>query len=374
MKNNKMLTYLIAVLALSIIVSFGCGGGASKVDDSYYFGPVTRVTITGASASGLTYFDASGNLLFDQSGGSIAEGGSGDGISSGSDIANASCAFSTAADGLSVNDDIQVVNDIGDCISLNKCIICTLSQSSPDCSISCDGYVPSNEASNSDSVDITITWTHEFYTNMSAPGPILRFDGQEISDDLWPEFEPDDATLGIQYDFTGCNGTDFEMTLDTVLTNNDISEYHYEYWGQSFDILTVNPDTGGDGLSDCIIEQTMTARMPLTGASTVGNSLDIARGSVFLHGQICADPVNCPAPQVPLNAGGSELSRIGGEGFISDCTTLSSDPECSAYSNCHWTPSTPECIARPQCFAETTQLACESVQGCVWNVDTCELD
>lgn len=300
--KTRIITFLISVFALAVAVSFGCGGSGGNTNE--YTGPVTHVIISGSSASGLQYYGTDG-VNQDVTGIAGGEGDDLDGIDSGSDLASAACAFTAAATSLS--GDIKVVSDELNCDSLNMCIICTATTpTASTCSIACEGYVPSNAASAADSIDIQITFTHEFLTDMVDPGGVIRFDGTELA---WEEFNPDDSTLGIVYDLASCDGDDDYLTVDPSPTLAWLNQAEDDFWNRSFAITAVDPDLDAGptlGLSTCVVQQHMVARMALLGANVPGANLDLTKGSVWLHGQICADQGNCPTPvgavtPTPLN-------------------------------------------------------------------------
>lgn len=282
----KIRWLVLGVLSIIGAYLINCGGAGPPHGPPG--GETATVIIEGFGASGGFLYDDEKVLVKDAGEIAIGTGDPSDAIESAADAAILTCEFaygSTTPDTL-----IDVVANSGSCASLNKCIVCTTTSGST-CSISCTGTVPSNTETANDYVTLGFAVTSSFATDVE--GGALRYDGTVTS---WPEFDPSDGTLGVQFNTDNCDGnattgdnvTEMLAVEDDPLGISGLTDV--DEWHTSFSILDLG-DT-----SQCVHEQFMMAHMYLTGADVGGSTVDLTGGTISVYGAICNDVGSCPGP------------------------------------------------------------------------------
>jgi len=279
---------LFAVL-MALLLSV-CGVEQGRGMEVIIEGPTASVMLRGDSG-----VSDNGGVSRDASGGSVGGGGDESSTSSIHDQVDVTCEFTH--DSRTSNTAIDVVSDAELCSSPNKCIVCVAENSQSGCTISCDGTIPSNPETANDSFNIYFESTSAFKTNAPGIGGVIRFDGK-ITD--WPELMADNSSNGIAFDLTGCSGGSNMKVLDDnpVLNGEDsIDIASPDAWKHAYSIDELDSTPDEDGLGNCVIVQRITASMQLAGADTPGAFVNMLRGSIAIHSQICDSPDTCPTPE-----------------------------------------------------------------------------
>lgn len=290
MQRVKNAGYIISAVCVGMLL-VSCGGsrdGATgdvlDVVASEASGSHVVLAVTGSTAqSGISLAKDAAST----SNGNGTHNGS-TGATSITDTSSSSCDFTFA--GTSVNGHVDVVSDANNCTTLNSCIVCTAAPAGNDCTLSCAGDVPSNATIAADSITLTWTMTTDFTTDMPAADGAIRVDGS-VTD--WDDFVPDGASVTVDYDLAGCDGSGGVLEA----TANDPLSIGVESGGvfrESFAVADV-----GDG--NCQLVTSIEADVPLTGVEVGGTTVDLsgdsASAAISAQAKICdlgANSGQCP--------------------------------------------------------------------------------
>lgn len=206
-----------------------------------------------------------------------------------------SCGFTY--DATSNSTGIEIESDAINCSTPNKCIVCTTTANGNDCAITCDGTVPSNQATEDDYFDVILTMTSVLTTDASTPDGAILIHG-DVDD--WPQFQPDGLSGGgpdayhIAYDLSACDGSGNPAMMNVSELDPGANKFENnitQTWQNLYQM-----DTLGDG--SCTIVQTLKAKMEFAGANAPGVQIYLTGdanpvSSIIIQTTICDDDSSC---------------------------------------------------------------------------------